>query len=607
MFCNTAQFWQCSGYGKKKKTKETQTEPHQAENKTQKQDTHSEGDVTSIPTSNSDTETENIPQATDGVLSSVAQKQQLHGESPSPNTVYKASPQVNYVSEKGKMGLEQCKGSPVTQFWKTLKETIHLYDLAYAKTMPDIMVQHGRISQSSRESRSVLHNRHEGADGIMCKDEESTLWSEQCHVRHDEVVTLGSIMDMNLGKEKGYAAVLQCLSSLDEAKDRDEIQDTLNSNLCQSSGDGDMLQQESPVCSSNKAIEDLSLESKIRSPIHFGESMLDNSSGGRGFPVKVGKGEVVKSNSYPENYVLPPTSLTQFSHVDEGIQYDVSQWQDAEHEKSPESSPESRKTTEECRNGELEEVVEWNSCSKYVSSSAWLAQMNSRRVDEGIQCDRSWWQDAQLERSFEQMPSNDEESSPDCKTKGSRRRTIRNARLNTDEEEMTMNDEIEEEDHENFKKCAKIEKTVKGRKQKSLSNISSGNTVYLLKKNGALNTVLPNDSEDYDLEEEGEDEMYEIECLLEEVSPLGCVMSSKGRIYREVGRIIRMPAECSFPPQLIVWCTRKKYRLKLGEYESIPAVCKVTGQDGRFRGERTMAVQEGLESKRASPKPWECK
>ncbi|XP_047550172.1 uncharacterized protein LOC125080431 isoform X1 [Lutra lutra] len=604
MFCNTAQFWQCSGYGKKKKTKETQTEPHQAENKTQKQDTHSEGDVTSVPASNSDTEIENIPQATDGVLSSVAQKQQLHGESPSPNTVYRASPQVNYASEKGKMGLEQCKGSPVTQFWKSLKETIHLYDLAYAKAMPDIMVQHGRISQSSRESRTVLHNCHEGADGIMCEDEESTL----CHgVRHDEVVTSGSIMDMNLGKEKGYAAVLQFLSSLDEAKDRDEIQDTLNSNLCQSSGDGDMLQQERPVCSSNKAIEDLSLESKIRSPIHFGESMLDNSSGGRGFPVKVGKGEVVESNSYPENYVFPPTSLTQFSHVDEGIQYDVSQWQDAEHEKSPESSPESRKTTEECRNGELEEVVEWNSCSKYVSSSAWLAQMNSRRVDEGIQCDRSWWQDAQLERSFEQMPSNDEESSPDCKTKGSWRRTIRNARLNTDEEERTMNDEIEEEDHENFKKCAKIEKTVKGRKQKSLSNISSGNTVYLLKKNGALNTVLPNDSEDYDLEEEAEDEMYEIECLLEEVSPLGCVMSSKGRIYCEVGRIIRMPAECSLSPQLIVWCTRKKYRLKLGEYESFPVVCKVMGQDGRFRGERTMAVQQGLESKRASPKPWECK
>ena len=469
--------------------------------------------------------------------------------------------------------------------------------------MPDIMVQHHGISQSSRESGSVLHNCHEGADGITCKDKESSLWSEQCHgIRCDEVVKSGSIVDMNLGKEKGYEAVPQFLSSADEAKDRDEIQDTLNSNLWQASGDGSKLQQERPVCSSNKAGEDRSLESKTQSPICFGESMPDNGSGGHGFPVKVDESEVEESNRYPENYVLPPTSLAQFSQVDEGIQCDVSQWQDAEHEKSPESPPESRKATEEFRCGELDEVVERDSCSKYVPSPAWLAQMNGKGVDEGIQCDRSWWQDgswwqdAELKRFPEQMPSKDEKSSPDCKTKGSWRKTIRKGRLNTDEEEMTMDDEIEEEDQENFKKCAKMKKTVKGRKQKSLSNFSSGNTVYLLKKNGPLNTVLPKDSEDCDSEEEAEDETYEIECVLEEVSPRGCVMSSKGRIYCEAGRIIRMPPECSLPPQLIVWRTRNKYSVKLGGYESIPTVCKVTGQDCRFRGERTMATQEGLQS-----------
>lgn len=216
------------------KTKETQTEPHQAENRTRKQDTHSEGDmVTSIPISHIDTETDNIPEAIDGVLSSVAQKQQLHGESPAPNTLYRTSPQVNFASEEGKMRLEQSKGSPVTQFWKTLKETIRLYDLAYGKAMPDIMVQHGGISQSSPESGSVLHNCQEGADGITCKDEESTIWSEQCHdVRRKEEVKSGSIMDMNLGKEKGYAAGPQFVSSPDEAKDRDEIQETLNTSLC---------------------------------------------------------------------------------------------------------------------------------------------------------------------------------------------------------------------------------------------------------------------------------------------------------------------------------------------------------------------------------------
>uniref|UniRef100_A0A8C0QPV5 Uncharacterized protein n=1 Tax=Canis lupus familiaris TaxID=9615 RepID=A0A8C0QPV5_CANLF len=605
MFCNTAQFRQCSGYGQKTNTKETQTEPHQAENMTQKQDTHSEGDrVTSILTSNIDTKA-GKPEATGRVLSSVVQKEP-HPESPSPNIVYRISPQGHYVPEKAKTRPEQSKGCPVTQFWKTLKETIRLYNLTYGKTMPENLVQHSGISQSPCESRSVLYNRHEGADSITGKDDESTIWSKQCHdVKHDEVVKSGSIRDMNLGKEKGCAAVFQFLSSPGEAKDRDEIQDTLNSSLCQSSRDGNQLQQERPFCSSNKAIEDLSLQSKSQSPISFGENMPDNGSGGHGLLVKVDEGEVVEMHSCPQSYVPPPTSLAQFSQVSEGIQCDMSQWQDAEHEQSPESSPESRKTSEEgaVRCGELDEVVVRDGFPKYVPNPAWLAQMN-KGVDAGIQCDGSWWQDAELEKSPDQMPSKDEESSPACKTEGSQGKTIRTGELNTDEE-MTRKDETEEEEHENFKKCADIQKSVTGRKQTSLSNFSSGNTGYLVRENAASNTVLLEDSEDCDFEEEVEGEMEELDCLFAEVSPLGPVASSKGQIYHKAGRIIRMPPECCLPSQLLMWPTRNKNRLKHGEYESIPVVCKVTGQDGRFRGECTTAMQEGLESKRASHKSWE--
>ncbi|XP_038290042.1 uncharacterized protein LOC100686198 isoform X11 [Canis lupus familiaris] len=605
MFCNTAQFRQCSGYGQKTNTKETQTEPHQAENMTQKQDTHSEGDrVTSILTSNIDTKA-GKPEATGRVLSSVVQKEP-HPESPSPNIVYRISPQGHYVPEKAKTRPEQSKGCPVTQFWKTLKETIRLYNLTYGKTMPENLVQHSGISQSPCESRSVLYNRHEGADSITGKDDESTIWSKQCHdVKHDEVVKSGSIRDMNLGKEKGCAAVPQFLSSPGEAKDRDEIQDTLNSSLCQSSRDGNQLQQERPFCSSNKAIEDLSLQSKSQSPISFGENMPDNGSGGHGLLVKVDEGEVVEMHSCPQSYVPPPTSLAQFSQVSEGIQCDMSQWQDAEHEQSPESSPESRKTSEEgaVRCGELDEVVVRDGFPKYVPNPAWLAQMN-KGVDAGIQCDGSWWQDAELEKSPDQMPSKDEESSPACKTEGSQGKTIRTGELNTDEE-MTRKDETEEEEHENFKKCADIQKSVTGRKQTSLSNFSSGNTGYLVRENAASNTVLLEDSEDCDFEEEVEGEMEELDCLFAEVSPLGPVASSKGQIYHKAGRIIRMPPECCLPSQLLMWPTRNKNRLKHGEYESIPVVCKVTGQDGRFRGECTTAMQEGLESKRASHKSWE--
>ena len=65
--------------------------------------------------------------------------------------------------------------------------------------------------------------------------------------------------------------------------------------------------------------------------------------------------------------------------------------------------------------------------------------------------------------------------------------------------------------------------------------------------------MLPEDSEDSELEEEGD--MDEVGCLLEGVSPQGPLTSSKGRSY-EAGRIIRMPPENSLPPQLTVWPTR---------------------------------------------------
>ena len=42
-------------------------------------------------------------------------------------------------------------------------------------------------------------------------------------------------------------------------------------------------------------------------------------------------------------------------------------------------------------------------------------------------------------------------------------------------------------------------------------------TACLLKKRAALTILLPEDSEDSELEEEGD--MDEVECLLEEVSP----------------------------------------------------------------------------------------
>ena len=123
-----------------------------------------------------------------------------------------------------------------------------------------------------------------------------------------------------------------------------------------------------------------------------------------------------------------------------------------------------------------------------------------------------------------------------------------------DKDEVTLNDETEEVYNENLKRCAKVKKTMKGRKLKDMSSFSNAKTAYLLKKTTVLTIVLPEDSEDSELEEEGD--MNEVECLLEEVSPQGPLTSSKGRSYHEPGMIIMVPPESSVPPQLTVWPTR---------------------------------------------------
>ena len=618
MFYNTAQFREYGGCGKKMKTKHTQTEPQQAENMREKQDMHAEGDshdigrVTSIPATNIDIETDNIHQETDGALTSVAQKRELHSKSPSNNTLYRDAPQGICVSEKEQRRLVQGKGSSIIKFWKSLKETMGLYDVAYGKAMPENILQHNGISQSSCESRGVLCNPHEGGDCIAYKDEHTAVQSEQCLdvVRH-EMFKSGSIMEMNLGEEKKeYAAVSQ---NPPPPTDRDEIQNSLNSKLYQSTGDINKLHQERPLCASVEAVKDPSLHSESQKLLTVGESMPENSSGSHGSPENVGGEEEVESSSYPEGGVPSPTWLAQFNKVGQATQCDMSWWYEVQSENSPESSPGSGgKGAEQMsvgsRNQDEVDEVENNGCEGCVPSPTWLAQFT--KVDEGIQCNMSWYE-AQVEKSPQQMPSRDEGTSPDCKTKGSWKKPVTNRKLSSDKDEVMVNDEIGEVHKE--KRCAEIKKTVKGRKLKDLSSFSNVKTAYLLKKSTALTIVLPEDSEDSELEVE--DVMDEVECLLEEVSPQGPLTSSKGRSYRKAGRIMRMPPECSVPPQLMVWPTRNKYKLLQagGEYERIPVVYQLKQQDGyestgvRLQSKYTVAKQEGLQSRRASHKSLECK
>ena len=463
----------------------------------------------------------------------------------------------------------------------TSNEIMPSYDVVYGKDMPQKEVPQNGISRSFCESRGMLYNSYEGRD-CMSLDEE----------------------------EKSYAALSPNPPPLN---DGDEIQNTQNSKLYQSTGDMNKLHQERALCTSMEAVKDLSLHSESsQKPFTAGDSMPENSSASHGSPEAVG--EEVESSSCPEMAVPSPPCLAQVSKVDEGIQCDLTWWAEVQSGNSPESSPGSgRKVAEQMsvgsRNQDEVYEVENNGCGGRVPSPTWLAQVHT--VDEGIRCNVSC-SEAQVEKSPQQIPSRGEETASDSETKGSWKQPITNRKLSADKEDMIMNDETGEVSNENLIRCAKIKKTLKGRKLKELSSFSNAKTAYLLKKSSVLTILLPEDSEDSELEEEGD--MDEVECLLE-VSPQSPLTSSKRRSYHKAGRIIRVPPESSLSPQLVVWPTRNKCKSlhAHGECERVPAVYQWRRQDGcestgvRLRSRPAMTNNEGLQCQRASYRSLECK
>ncbi|KAI5250896.1 2-Aminomuconic Semialdehyde Dehydrogenase [Manis pentadactyla] len=386
VFYNTPHFQHYNGCGKEKKTRECQTECQKSKNMNEKQDNHSEGDghdigrVASVPSTNTDRETDNIPEETRGALSCDAQKRELHGKSPGDESLQGSAPQRSCASEGEKMRMEEGKGSPVVQFWKSLKETVRLYDLAYGKSMPENGEQHSGISQSSCEGGDVLDNPCEADKGIAHKDDQRAGQLEQCLVRC-EMLRAGSLMDMNLNKAG------QVLSSPGEVKDRGQIHKTVNSDTSQSAGGGSKYQQEKPFCSSNEGVKDLSLHSKCQTP-HYVEGRMGTCSGDLGSLWKV-VDEVVESNSYPEVCVSPAAWSAQFNKIGEGIQCDRSWWHEME-QKSLGSSPESRKGTVDSggsRDLDIYQVILSDSYPELCTYSP-PRSPQTNRVREGIQCCR---------------------------------------------------------------------------------------------------------------------------------------------------------------------------------------------------------------------------
>ena len=149
---------------------EPQTEPQQAENTSRKQDLHSDGnrptDVAWVgwPVSLRPPLTEKLTAflGTDGALSPVAQKRELHGKSSSKDVVWK---HTSRDLEDEMRRTPEGKGSRARQCWKTLRGTmLHLHNLVYGKATPHSVVQPNGISQNSCGSWGVLPKSQEDED-----------------------------------------------------------------------------------------------------------------------------------------------------------------------------------------------------------------------------------------------------------------------------------------------------------------------------------------------------------------------------------------------------------------------------------------------------------
>ncbi|KAM9650968.1 uncharacterized protein ACIGJ3_013736 [Trichechus inunguis] len=343
VYHHTTQFWHYNGLGKKMKTKETQTDPQKPENKCNKQDIHSETNsheidsVASVLTTTIETETGNAPEKTSGALSSVAQERELHHNSSWNTTPYRNTPTGSYAFEKEDVRTDYGNGFPARQSSETFKEAILLHDLAYGKAMPEDRVQHNLISG---ESMAGVHcNPPEGEDDIIYTDEQrAAVLSEQCPegVRDKES---GSGLEMSLDKEKkGYRAVSRILSPPVKVEAADDGQSIESQNIprpevCKSTEDVNDFQQGSPLCSSKKPINDLSLQSNAQNPLSDGERVLDIS--------------FVSPETVPLSL---PSWLAQCKYVDEAISCDMSQfsWN------NPPTSSEKMSNQETLLNEELE-------------------------------------------------------------------------------------------------------------------------------------------------------------------------------------------------------------------------------------------------------------
>ncbi|XP_051466197.1 uncharacterized protein LOC127380763 [Apus apus] len=590
MFYHATRFRHYSTSGKKMETKETQTDPRQPENKQKKhQDIRKEtkgcdaGNMACV-SSGIGTETESISEKQDSSGSSIVVDREFSNKSPSSSTQYRNLPTGSYAFEKEEVRIEYGNGSPAIQLWKSFKETIPLYDVAGGKPVPENIVQRDLFSVSSCEGMIYgPHEREKRVPGAYLDERKAVLTSKQ---------------DVETEQEKG--------GHKNEVKLDAEKQ--LNTNQGAKSPPGEAVAVQMAELARSVSIDDPALRQDVAAARKSGSKKPTGSKNSQEEPSSSQQAgllpssmEVMSDLSFQQKKLNLSHSATNESQTDKSI------WCD-------------------------------ESIEKYVPSSSWLACLDSMDTNYNYNvCLPQRKRPSVLSLSSDDMSSREEGSSTDNapvsyfvpdyvlqksmytfqkSTEGLEKEKIKSGgSLNEDEvvrrEQMNS---LNDQDVKNSSTVKIKEASSKGRKLRPLPRSSSRKKINSLKKKAVKSFSDVEDSEEYSVrgeeededgeDEDGEDDMDEIEYFFQEATPYGILAPSNGNFYQVGQRLLWKPPKNAIPAQFISWPAQEKIKTRSGLGENIGVVYKPKekGQDevvysnyGYYGRKRPMTRKEGLE------------
>ncbi|XP_007489212.1 uncharacterized protein LOC103098148 [Monodelphis domestica] len=545
MFQHATHFPHYNSPGKKKETKETQTDPQQHESKHKRQHVQLDSSGCKNMRSSKGIMTNIASEKSDAVLSSLVQDGGLHSKSPSATMTHRSIPPGSYTLEKEEVRIEYGNGSPATQFWNSFKENIPIYNLT-----PENIVQCDLFSVSSCERLGVLYTPHKREVPTVEYSEEDkagVMLTKQCHetVKDKEIQMPGPSLEGSLDKYKKN--IQKCSNLLDAAnqwqsddlnRSGKKIHSMANPRLSVSRTPNrstqELSQQAGSICSSMEAINGLSQGPPSPNKYNGQTKLRDNF-----WRNELGK------------IITSPTWLALFEKVDASIR-------PLPQRKSPSvTSMEPSSIEEESSLDNLpmtDFVPEKNMYSKSTES------IKQEEVD--IQDDHD----------------------------------------NEEEEEglMMMVGEVDgvvvQDAKENSRVKLKEPMTI-GREQEALPRYLSQKTHLLKKKRECLSDL---DSEDLlGIEDDADDDLDEVKYIFEAIDPQEDLTPSNEIFYQEIGRrVIWKPPHSTMSPQLIVWPVKNKGKKKIGAYESAALFHKLKDRDyyetvyGKLMKRQIMGKQE---------------